>query len=70
MQLDERILLDILRRRTTEDPKAPYVKQLISDLKMDKKRAVEIFRKWERNGWYDYGVSILSGRLTKKGLSV
>lgn len=67
MKSDERELLKQLQKRTAEDPNPPYVRQLIIDIGMNRKRAAYICEKWTDKGWYDYGVNVLAGWLTDKG---
>lgn len=68
MKDDEKEFLERLRKRTIEDPNPPYVRQLVSDLGMNENRAAYICQKWADKGWYDYGVSVLAGWLTDKGM--
>lgn len=67
---DEINLLLQLQKRSKTDPGAPYVRQLVRDLKMNEKRADYIFEKWTSKGWYEYGVSSLAGWLTPEGMKV
>lgn len=64
MKNDEKELLQLLQKRTLEDPNKPYVRQLVLDIGMHEKRAAYICQKWSDKGWYDYGVNVLAGWLT------
>lgn len=68
MKHDEMELLKALQKRTEEDPNMPSPRQLVIDLNMNEKRAAYIFEKWTDKGLYDYGVSVMAGWLTEKGL--
>lgn len=70
MKDDERELLQRLQKRTAEDKHQPYVRQLVTDLGMNEKRAAYILGKWANKGWYDYGVSVMAGWLTDEGKSI
>lgn len=70
MKEDEKKLLKFLQKRTMEDKQRLYVRQLIIDLDMNEKRATYICEKWTNKGWYDWGVNVLAGWLTKKGMNV
>ncbi len=70
MKEDEKKLLYFLQERTIEDEHRPHVRQLVMDLDMNQKRAAYICEKWTNKGWYDWGVNVLAGRLTKEGMSV
>ncbi len=70
MKEDEKKLLKFLQKRTMEDKQRLYVRQLIIDLDMNEKRAAYICEKWTNKGWYDWGVTVLAGWLTKKGMNV
>jgi hypothetical protein len=63
MKLDEKILMQTLQQRAKETQQ-PYVREIIRELGMNEKRAAYICLKWANKGWYDYGVSCLSGWLT------
>lgn len=66
---DEKQLLEILQHRSSNDHNQPYVRQIVYDLNMNEKRAVYILEKWANKGWYEYGVNVLAGWLTDKGLA-
>ncbi len=70
MKEDEKKLLESLQKRTREDEHQPYVRQLVMDLDMNQKRAAYILLKWSNKGWYDWGVNVLAGWLTKDGMIV
>lgn len=50
----------------------PTVRDLIAklgqELGFNEKQAIATIRKWEDRGWYDYGVSELTGFLTPEGV--
>jgi hypothetical protein len=62
---DERALLAIMQDRNPQDI---YPRQIVRDLGMDEKRGAYILEKWAGQGRYDYGVSVMAGWLTPKGL--
>jgi hypothetical protein len=66
MKTDEKKLLEMLQKRTAEDPNQPYVRQLVIDLGMNEKRAAYILEKWTNKDWYNYGVNVLAGWLTEE----
>lgn len=43
------------------------VRDIIAQLGINHKRAWSLLEKWERNGWYEYGVSLDLGWLTAEG---
>jgi hypothetical protein len=65
---DERQLLDELQWQVSKG-RRPYVRQVVADLEINGKRAAYILEKWSRKGWYEYGVSVMAGWLTEKGIS-
>lgn len=67
MKRDEKELLEILQAQTT-DAEFPHVRSVAIELKMHEKRAAYICEKWYRAGWYSYGVNVLAGWLTAKGM--
>jgi hypothetical protein len=71
---DERKLLGSLQVRTIayeiEEKGIPSVRELVCDLKINEKRAAYILEKWCRKNWYEYGVSLMAGWLTKEGMFV
>ena len=73
MKDDERRLLAELQLRTRQADgieNLPYVRAMVRDFGMNENRAAYICEKWTVKGWYDYGVNVLAGWLTKKGLAV
>ena len=68
MKDDEKQLLQKLQE-LTDPPNFPYVRELVRELGIPEKRAAYICEKWTGKGWYDYGVSVLAGWLTKAGRS-
>ena len=67
MRNDEKEFLQMLKKRTQEDPNSPHVRQLILDMGMSEKRGSYLCEKWTNRGWYDYGVNVLAGWLTGEG---
>ena len=47
-----------------------YVRDVVKELGMNEKRAAYILSKWEKRGWYNWGVNILAGWLTEEGKTV
>jgi len=81
MKPDEILLLTEFQKRTIsvtpvpegtwgEIDKFPHGRSLAKELGISEKRAAYIFDKWCNNAWYDYGVSVMAGWLTKKGKAV
>lgn len=50
-----------------ESGKVPDVRQLVWYVGMNEKRAAYILEKWCGKDWYEYGVSVFAGWLTKEG---
>lgn len=44
-----------------------YARQIAKDLGMNEKRAWYLCDKWDRKGWWEYGVNALAGWLTEDG---
>ncbi len=53
--------------RDHRDGLGPWVHKMAS-VDMIEKRAMAMLDKWDRKGWWEYGVSLRSGWLTAKGL--
>lgn len=74
MKEDERELLELLQIRTAAwrvgDQDMPYVRELVEEMDMNQKRAAYILTKWDGKDWYEYGVSVMAGWLTKEGMLV
>lgn len=66
MKADERKLLKALQDRT-KNQRQPYVRGIVRELGIIEKRACYLCHKWVRKGWYEYGASVLAGRLTESG---
>ncbi len=66
MKDDECCLLTVLRKRTKFGH--VYVRDLVTELGMNEKRAAYILEKWYDKGWYECGVSIMAGWLTEEGM--
>lgn len=69
MKKDEREFLDELQRSAAAN-EHPYVREIAEELGIHEKRAAFICDKWEKKGWYAYGVNILAGWLTPAGMIV
>jgi hypothetical protein len=73
MKEDEAELLKAIRIRTglKQRPiKFPHARDVVHELGMNEKRAAYIFEKWERNGWWECGVSVMAGWLTERGMLI
>ena len=67
---DERILLCALQARSSvQMATSPTVREIVDTLGMHHKRAEYICKKWSERGWYDWGVSVLTGWLEGDGLT-
>jgi hypothetical protein len=60
----EQFIAYIASNRTVEMPR---VRQIVLDSRVNHKRAYYLLDKWVNKGWYEYGVSIAAGWLTKEG---
>jgi hypothetical protein len=67
MKFDEMKLLTEIQRRQ-KNGEHPYVREVVADIGMNGKRAAYLCEKWTDKGWYEYGVNVLAGWLTKEGL--
>lgn len=75
MKADEKVLLLEMQKETGKalllgKTLRPCSREVAEALGMNAKRAAYIFRKWSNRGWYDYGVSVATGWLTKVGRGV
>lgn len=69
MKEDERKLLDALLRR--HQTKVPWnADALFEPLGINRKRGYYILEKFDKKGWWMYGVSLRSGYLTENGLEI
>jgi hypothetical protein len=71
MKDDEARLLKEIQSRTdlTQNPwRFPHARDVVHELGINEKRAAFIFEKWERNGWYECGISVMAGWLTERGM--
>jgi len=66
MKPDERKFLTELQRRAKLE-NFPKVRQIISELGMNEKRASYILLKWTGKGWFNYGTHEFTGWLTEEG---
>lgn len=66
MKDDERVLLFVLQRTNGRE----FPRDVARALGIPQKRAAYICEKWTGKGWYDYGVSVLTGWLTDEGRRV
>lgn len=62
MKEDERTLMKAL---ATE---GRHTRDVVDDLGMNHKRAAYILEKWTDKGWWDYGVSVMAGWFTERGV--
>lgn len=74
MKEDERNFLKVLqtKTKTRESPNQktnPDILSICEELNLNHKRAAYILYKWDKKGWYDYGVNIMFGWLTNEGLA-
>lgn len=72
MKDDEKLFLQILQEQTRKSPPntLPDVLTIVTALSLNEKRAAYILRKWCKKNWYDYGVNVMFGWLTKQGLAI
>lgn len=70
MKADEKALLLAIQRETSKHPPLPCPRDVAEALGMNAKRAAYLFEKWDKKGWYNYGVSLTTGWLTEKGMGV
>jgi len=66
---DEQMLLDWMQTAVKLGD-TPYVREFCAYAGLNQKRAAYICEKWVDKGWYDYGVNVLAGWLTEKGMEV
>lgn len=71
MKADEKMFLIKLKKQqcacAADSP--VNVREVVRQIDMNGKRAAYILGKWSDKGWYDYGVSIMAGWLTDKGMN-
>lgn len=72
MKDDEKMLLRVLQEQTRKaQPNTfPDVLKIVDEIEINGKRASYILLKWSKKNWYDYGVNVMFGWLTKQGLEV
>ena len=63
MKPDEREFLTAVQRKDTN----MTVREVVSHLAINHKRAWFLLEKWARNGWYEWGAVIDMGWLTDAG---
>ncbi len=71
MDNDEWRLLEALAAETeNEFPDRKMPGEVAVSLGIPQKTALAMYRRWAREGLYEYDISLYSGRLTAKGLSM
>lgn len=69
MRVSERELAAlVLERHAMPIDERPFVDEMAERIKMHTKRVHYILAKWDRKGWWTYGVSLRSGWLTDEGV--
>jgi hypothetical protein len=68
MKPDEKKLFDALVQGS-KGKHPVYVREVVTLLGINEKRATFICKKWEKKGWYEFGVHVLAGWLTKEGIA-
>lgn len=72
MKEDEAELLKEIQSRTREmrPDGFPHARDVVHEIGMNEKRAAYIFGKWADKDWYDYGISVMAGWLTERGMLI